>query len=49
MPVALAGERGWQLRHTIMLVAGLLLVGLVFGPPLLASVLNARREPGSDR
>jgi phosphate ABC transporter phosphate-binding protein len=44
VPVALAGTGGWQLRHTIMLIAALLVVGLIFGPPLLAHRLRTRRD-----
>ncbi|MGW4464658.1 phosphate ABC transporter substrate-binding protein PstS [Micromonospora sp. NPDC004704] len=35
VPVSLDGEGGWQLRHTMMVLAGLLLIALVVGPPLI--------------
>jgi phosphate ABC transporter phosphate-binding protein len=44
VPVSLDGEGGWRLRHTMMLLAGLLLLGLVVGPPLLSNALRSRRH-----
>ncbi|MGN9911048.1 phosphate ABC transporter substrate-binding protein PstS [Phytohabitans sp. LJ34] len=44
VPVALDGEGGWRMRHTMMLIAGVLLVGLVLGPPFLAASLRGRRD-----
>lgn len=44
MPVSLDGEGGWRLRHTMMLLAGVLLVGLVVGPPLLSNTLRRGRD-----
>lgn len=35
VPVSLDGEGGWQLRHTMMVLAALLLIALVVGPPLV--------------
>ncbi|MEV4626544.1 phosphate ABC transporter substrate-binding protein PstS [Micromonospora sp. NPDC049523] len=35
VPVSLDGEGGWQLRHTMMVLAALLLIALVVGPPLI--------------
>ncbi|WP_249713822.1 phosphate ABC transporter substrate-binding protein PstS [Rhizomonospora bruguierae] len=43
VPVSLAGTGGWQLRHTIMVIAAVLLLALVLGPPLLAQSLRRRR------
>ncbi|WP_433530882.1 substrate-binding domain-containing protein [Micromonospora sp. CA-263727] len=48
VPVSLAGEGGWRLQHTMMLLAGLLLLGLVIAPPLLANTLQNRHR-GDDR
>lgn len=47
-PVALAGEGGWGMRHTLMALAAVLLAGLVLGPPLLATTLRSR-TPGGGR
>ncbi|MEV6813925.1 phosphate ABC transporter substrate-binding protein PstS [Micromonospora sp. NPDC051296] len=48
IPVSLEAEGGWRLSHTLMLLAGLLLAGLVMGPPLLARSLRQRGgEPWS--
>ncbi|GFJ86518.1 phosphate ABC transporter substrate-binding protein PstS [Phytohabitans rumicis] len=44
VPVSLDGEGGWKLRHTMMLLAALLFVGLVLGPPFLAHALRGRRD-----
>lgn len=49
LPVSLADERGWGVRHTLMLLASVLLVGLIFGPPALAYALRARNRAGSGR
>jgi phosphate ABC transporter phosphate-binding protein len=46
VPVALDTGDGWQLRHTMMLVAALMLLGAIVGPPLLARFL---RGPGGTR
>ncbi|MDQ7903019.1 phosphate ABC transporter substrate-binding protein PstS [Phytohabitans sp. ZYX-F-186] len=46
VPVSLDGEGGWRLRHTIMVIAALLFLGLILGPPLLANALRGRRDPG---
>ncbi|MFK3981617.1 phosphate ABC transporter substrate-binding protein PstS [Micromonospora sp. NPDC050397] len=35
VPVSLDDEGGWQLRHTMMVLAALILIALVVGPPLL--------------
>jgi phosphate ABC transporter phosphate-binding protein len=35
VPVSVDGEGGWQLRHTMMLIAGVVLLALVIGPPLI--------------
>ncbi|MFC0532546.1 phosphate ABC transporter substrate-binding protein PstS [Phytohabitans kaempferiae] len=45
-PVSLEGEGGWRLRHTVMALVAVLLIGLILGPPLLATALRGRREPG---
>ncbi|MFI7217396.1 phosphate ABC transporter substrate-binding protein PstS [Micromonospora maritima] len=44
VPVALDGEDGWRLRHTLMALAAVLLLALVVGPPLVANALRARRH-----
>ncbi|MDG4795280.1 phosphate ABC transporter substrate-binding protein PstS [Micromonospora sp. WMMD1082] len=44
VPVSLAGEGGWRLQHTMMLLAALLLLGLVVAPPLLANALQNRHR-----
>lgn len=44
VPVALDGEDGWRMRHTMMLIAGVLLLCLVLGPPFLAASLRGRRD-----
>ncbi|MEV0609619.1 phosphate ABC transporter substrate-binding protein PstS [Polymorphospora rubra] len=49
VPVSLDGEGGWRLRHTVMLIAVVLLVGVLFGPPLLAHTLAGRRDRGDRR
>ncbi|BCB84287.1 phosphate ABC transporter substrate-binding protein PstS [Phytohabitans suffuscus] len=46
VPVSLDGEGGWRLRHTIMVIAGLVFLGLILGPPLLANALRGRRDGG---
>ncbi|MEU5941812.1 phosphate ABC transporter substrate-binding protein PstS [Micromonospora sp. NPDC047548] len=43
LPVSLDGTGGWQLRHTLMLLAALLLVGLVIGPPLVSHAVRSRQ------
>ncbi|MDW5324450.1 phosphate ABC transporter substrate-binding protein PstS [Plantactinospora sp. KLBMP9567] len=35
VPVSLDGEGGWRLRHTMMVLAGVVLLALVIGPPLI--------------
>lgn len=45
-PVSLEGQGGWRMRHTMMLIAGVLFVGLILGPPLLANALRGRRNDG---
>jgi hypothetical protein len=45
VPVNLEAEEGWQLRHTLMLLAGILLIAAVAGPPLLSS-WSGKRAPG---
>ncbi|MDG4764955.1 substrate-binding domain-containing protein [Solwaraspora sp. WMMD406] len=46
IPVSLEGRRGWQLSHTMMLLASVLLVGLLVGPPLVAHRYAGRRDRG---
>ncbi|GAA4468226.1 phosphate ABC transporter substrate-binding protein PstS [Phytohabitans houttuyneae] len=46
VPVSLDGEGGWRLRHTVMVIAGLVFLGLILGPPLLANALRGRRNDG---
>jgi phosphate transport system substrate-binding protein len=48
-PVSLEGEGGWRMRHTMMLLAGVLFVGLILGPPFLANALRGRRDGGDPR
>ncbi|WP_018348825.1 phosphate ABC transporter substrate-binding protein PstS [Longispora albida] len=40
IPVALAADTGWRLRHTLMVLLGLLLVMVVVGPPLISKRLG---------
>ncbi|MFG3688043.1 phosphate ABC transporter substrate-binding protein PstS [Micromonospora sp. NPDC047740] len=44
VPVALDGTDGWRLRHTLMLLAAVLLVALIVGPPLVSQALQGRRD-----
>ncbi|MGI5524991.1 phosphate ABC transporter substrate-binding protein PstS [Micromonospora sp. CA-259024] len=44
VPVSLDGEGGWRLQHTVMLLAALLLIALVVGPPLVSNALHGRRR-----
>lgn len=44
VPVALGAQLGWQMRHTLMVLGGLLLAGLVFGPPLMSRRLRDDRK-----
>ncbi|MET7949690.1 phosphate ABC transporter substrate-binding protein PstS [Micromonospora sp. NPDC005324] len=44
VPVSLEGEGGWRLQHTVMLLAALLLVALVIGPPLVSNALQGVRH-----
>ncbi len=48
VPVALAADGGWDMRHTVMLLAALVLAALVVGPPLLARIMRTDRR-GDDR
>ncbi|MGY0232987.1 phosphate ABC transporter substrate-binding protein PstS [Longispora urticae] len=36
IPVSLEADGGWRLRHTMMVLAGVLLLMVIVGPPLLA-------------
>jgi phosphate ABC transporter phosphate-binding protein len=49
VPVSLEPDTGWQLEHTLMLLAGLLLAGLVLGPPLLSANLRSRTSNNQSR
>ena len=42
--VSLEGAGGWQLRHTMMVVAIALLIALIIGPPLLTQRLRGGRR-----
>lgn len=42
--VSLDGAGGWQLRHTMMVVAIVLLIALIIGPPLLTQRLRGVRK-----
>lgn len=47
VPVSLQASSGWQFQHTLMALAGLLLLGVVIGPPLISRVLGPRNAtPG---
>ncbi|WP_121162414.1 phosphate ABC transporter substrate-binding protein PstS [Micromonospora pisi] len=46
-PVSLDGQGGWALRHTMMLLAGVLLAGLLLAPPLFTRRLAGRN--GTDQ
>lgn len=42
VPVSLDAQSGWGLRHTMMVLAGLLLAALMVGPPLISRSLRRR-------
>ncbi|PRX91739.1 phosphate ABC transporter substrate-binding protein PstS [Allonocardiopsis opalescens] len=44
IPVSLMADSGWGLRHTLMLLAGVSLIALVVGPPLVSRLVTARRR-----
>ncbi|GIG61216.1 phosphate ABC transporter substrate-binding protein PstS [Longispora fulva] len=44
-PVSLEADGGWRLRHTMMLLAAVLLIAVIVGPPLL----SRRMRRGEDR
>jgi phosphate ABC transporter phosphate-binding protein len=43
VPVALAARSGWDTQRSLMLLAGVLLLAVVVGPPVAARVLASRR------
>ncbi|PZF80768.1 phosphate ABC transporter substrate-binding protein PstS [Jiangella anatolica] len=47
VPVSLQASSGWRFQHTLMALAGLLLLGVVIGPPLITRLLGPRNAtPG---
>ncbi|MFF5233145.1 phosphate ABC transporter substrate-binding protein PstS [Dactylosporangium sp. NPDC000521] len=49
VPVSLDQAGTWGLRRALMVVAAALLLGLIFGPPLLARSLGGRRDRDGGR
>lgn len=43
IPTDLEADRGWRLRHTLMLLVGVLLLGIVAGPPLVTRLAPRSR------
>ncbi|GAA1528709.1 phosphate ABC transporter substrate-binding protein PstS [Dactylosporangium maewongense] len=49
VPVSLDQAGTWGLRRALMIVAGALLIGLIFGPPMLSRSLGGRRDRDGGR
>lgn len=49
VPVALDAAQGWRVHHTIMVLAAVLVLGLIFGPPMMARRLRRSGAGPVDR
>ncbi|WP_394939286.1 substrate-binding domain-containing protein [Psychromicrobium sp. YIM B11713] len=49
VPLVLAGENGWGSPQTMLIVAGIILLGLLLAPPLTARLVAGRRSGSGSR